>query len=81
MGQTGEGEAAGMKKVKMISQIENPILWPDPTPEEINTPEFMAIWNVIKTWDINVPGAYVGYCGATGNHVKAILDAVKRPKN
>jgi len=50
--------------------------WPDPTPAMLNDPVFEAIWNVIKTWDINVPAVYKGYCGATGNHVRAIHDAV-----
>lgn len=50
--------------------------WPDPTPEMLASPEFNAIWDCIKRWDINVPDAYVGYCGATGNHVRAILDAL-----
>ncbi len=53
------------------------ISWPDPTPEMLENPLFKAIWEVIKGWDINVPGAYVGYCGATGNHTRAIFDAVK----
>ena len=52
------------------------ISWPDPTPEMLDDPLFNAVWGVIKTWDINVPAAYSGYCGATGNHVRAILDAV-----
>jgi hypothetical protein len=50
--------------------------WPDPTPEMLNDPQFEAIWQVIKSWDIHVPEAYSGYCGATGNHVRAILDAL-----
>jgi hypothetical protein len=50
--------------------------WPDPTPEQLNNPVFEAIWQAIKTWDINVPDAYSGYCGATGNHVAAILKAI-----
>jgi hypothetical protein len=55
--------------------------WPDPTPEMLDTPEFIAIWDCIKTWDINVPDAYEGYCGATGNHVRAILEALaNRPR-
>ena len=37
---------------------------------------FNAIWDVIKTWDVNVPEEYEGYCGANGNHVCAIMDAV-----
>ena len=51
--------------------------WPDPTLEMTKTPLFEAIWQVIKDWDINVPGAYVGYMGATGNHARAILEAVQ----
>lgn len=51
--------------------------WLDPDPEMLQTPEFNAIWECIKTWDINVPRAYQGYCGATGNHVRAIFDALK----
>lgn len=50
--------------------------WRDPQSEETETPEFNAVWNLIKNWDINVPDAYEGYCGATGNHVVAILDAL-----
>lgn len=52
--------------------------WPDPTPEMLASPEFEAIWQCIERWDINVPEAYAGYTGATGNHVRAILDAVSR---
>lgn len=55
----------------------NPAPWPDPTPEMLESPEFEAVWQCIKRWDINVPQAYAGYCGATGNHVRAILDALK----
>lgn len=54
------------------------LAWPDPTPEMLDDPRFEAIWQVIKSWDINVPAAYSGYCGATGNHVRAILDALGR---
>lgn len=50
--------------------------WPDPTQEMLETGLFDTIWRVIKTWDINVPHAYGGYCGATGNHARAIYDAV-----
>ena len=39
-------------------------------------PMFNAIWAEIKTWDINVPTEYGGYCGATGSHVAAILAAI-----
>lgn len=54
----------------------NPIKWPGPTPEMLASPEFEAVWQCIKKWDINVPDAYCGYSGATGNHVRAILDAI-----
>jgi hypothetical protein len=49
----------------------------DPTPEELQSPLFNQIWNSIKSWDINVPSEYSGYTGATGNHVCAILDAIR----
>jgi hypothetical protein len=52
-------------------------VWLDPTPEMLSSPEFNAVWNCIKSWDIGVPSVYQGYCGATGNHVRAILDALK----
>lgn len=52
------------------------IPWPDPTPEMLDDPKFNLIWEVIRSWDINVPGAYSGYCGATGNHARAIFDAL-----
>lgn len=51
--------------------------WPSPTEEQINSPQFNAIWNVIKSWDVNVPDQYFGYCGANGNHVVAILNALR----
>lgn len=52
--------------------------WPDPTPEMLNgDPLFDAIWNVIKSWDIAVPEAYSGYTGGTGNHARAIYDAIR----
>jgi hypothetical protein len=49
----------------------------DPTPEELTDPLFERVWQTIKSWDINVPSEYRGYCGATGNHVCAIMDAVR----
>jgi hypothetical protein len=41
-----------------------------------DSPEFRAIWDCIKTWDVNVPAYYHGYCGANGSHVAAILHAL-----
>ena len=51
---------------------------PNPTPEQLASPEFEAIWNVIKSWDVNVPEFYDGYCHANGSHVALILNALKR---
>jgi hypothetical protein len=50
----------------------NPEPWREPRLEELHSPLFAAIWQRIKTWDINVPGVYAGYCGATGNHVVVV---------
>lgn len=62
--------------MKLRSVFQATKEWPDPTPDMLNDPLFEAIWKVIKTWDINVPDAYFGYCGASGNHVRAILDGI-----
>ena len=45
-----------------------------PSADMMNSSSFNAILDVIKTWDINVPEYYNGYCGANGSHVKLILD-------
>jgi hypothetical protein len=51
---------------------------PNPTPAMLaGDPLFDAIWQAIKGWDIGVPGVYSGYCGALGNHARAIYDAVR----
>ena len=63
-------------RVQPISGFTPFIPWPDPTPEQLQTLWFNRIWDAIKTWDINVPEAYEGYCGATGNHVVHILNAI-----
>lgn len=56
---------------------DNLIKWLDPTPEMLDTPAFNAVWSVIKTWDICVPEVDGDlYSGATGNHVRAILDVL-----
>ena len=49
---------------------------PDPTEEELRDPRFLAIWEVSKTWDVNVPEWYQGYMYALGNHAVAILRAL-----
>lgn len=50
---------------------------PSPTKEEMESEEFNALWDIIKTWDINFPEYYSGYCGGNGSHVKVLLDALK----
>lgn len=50
---------------------------PNPSKKTQDAPEFNAIWNCIKTWDVNVPEYYEGYCGANGSHVQLILNAIK----
>ncbi len=52
--------------------------WPEPTIEMLSDPRFESIWQCIRWWDIGVPTIYKGYCAATGNHVRAILDAIDR---
>ena len=52
----------------------------DPIPEMEGHPIWEAIWNEIKTWDINVPTEYVGYMGATGNHAAAIFLAIRNAR-
>lgn len=60
------------------SDVKNPAPWPGPTPEMLNNdPLFEAIWIAIKSWDVNVPSVYGGYCGATGNHARAVYDAIR----
>lgn len=54
---------------------------PNPTAEDLKRPDFEAIWQVIKGWDVNVPTHYTGYCGANGSHVKMILDALDKLKD
>jgi len=57
--------------------------WRDPLPEELNTPDFNAVWNCIKHWNIGLPfdihpdGGQL-YNRSTGNHVVAILDALRQ---
>lgn len=73
-------ETAAALPASSVSQVVpegwKPCQWPDPTPEMLSDPQFEAIWQCIKHWDINVPAAYQGYSSATGNHVRAIMDAL-----
>lgn len=62
--------------LKLADAFRATLTWPGPTPEMLADPLFEAIWQAIKTWDINVPGAYSGYMGATGNHARALFEAI-----
>ena len=53
----------------------------DPTPEELETPEFNALWELMKAWDICTTGNYDSYSNTTGNHIVAVLDALKHTKH
>lgn len=50
---------------------------PSPTESDIKSEEFNAIWDVIKNWDISAPDYYNGYSGASGSHVKLLLEALR----
>jgi ribosomal protein L40E len=51
---------------------------PDPTPEMLKDPVWNAIYDTIKSWDVNVPEFYNGYCGANGSHATLIYQAVQK---
>lgn len=52
---------------------------PNPTKDTLESDLiFEAIWQCIKSWDINVPEYYQGYCGANGSHVQLIVNALKK---
>jgi len=52
--------------------------WPDPTPEMLKSPEFEAVWDLIKTWEIKTPKG--DDLVVTGRHVRAILDSIKESR-
>lgn len=50
----------------------------EPTEDDIYSPEFNAIWQAIKDWDIQrTPGEYELIAGATGTDVMTILNALR----
>lgn len=57
----------------------------DPTEDDIYTPEFDAVWQAIKNWDIGKKpdpddGNDYLYAGATGTDVMTILNAIRPVK-
>ncbi len=55
--------------------------YPDPTDTDLNDPDFEAVWNAIKEWDLSrfreTKDGHRLYAGATGNDVMHILLALK----
>src|SRR3990167_9003538 len=47
-----------------------------PTSADLISPEFNAVWNAIKKWDIEREEG-LGYAGATGTDVMIILNALR----
>lgn len=50
---------------------------PNPTESDLEDPFFNAVFNLLKTWDINIPQYYAGYCSGNGSHVKLIINALQ----
>ena len=50
---------------------------PNPTDTDLVDPVFNAVWEATKSWDVNVPEHYQGYCGMNGSHVMIILNAIR----
>lgn len=46
----------------------------EPTDRDLKLPEFVAVWELIKKWDIGKRGLY---SGATGTDVMEILNALR----
>jgi hypothetical protein len=70
---TREDLARDRRDAKMLPATFH---YTDPPAWMLAHPMFETIWDEIKTWDVNVPTEYTGYCGATGNHAAAILLAI-----
>ena len=66
-----------MNITELISGCETKQM-PNPSEEDLKSQEFNAIWKVIKSWDVNVPEYYRGYCGASGSHVMLILNELRK---
>lgn len=67
-------EPATFPKTSKLDKME----MPNPTVADMSSFLFNAIWNVIKSWDVNAPKYYDGYCGANGSHVKLIMDSIDK---
>jgi len=54
---------------------------PDPTEAMLKDPVWNAIYDTIKTWDVNVPEFYNGYCHSTGSHATLIYEAIQKAQS
>jgi hypothetical protein len=52
-------------------------MYPNPTESDVNSPEFKAIWEAIKGWDLQRQKG-VGYGGVSGSDVMHILEALRK---
>ena len=48
----------------------------EPTPQDLVSPQFNAVWNAIKGWDIERSEGE-GYANATGTDVMIVLNSLK----
>lgn len=71
----GGSGVLGMPVASAAARIEMREL-PSPTPEEQADPLFVALFNVIKLWDIRTEHD-TGYCGGNGSHALLLLNAVR----
>jgi len=63
------------EKEPLPNIVSNKSVFPSPTEKEMESPEFKAIFNLIKRWDIGI--VKQGYTRGNGTHVKLILDTLK----
>ena len=47
---------------------------------EITSPEFDAVWNLIKSWEIKIPEINENIYQSNGAHVRLILDVIKNSR-
>ena len=72
------GEALARDELVVSHRAKAPVALPNPSQAMLNGDRlFDAIYSVIKSWDVNVPEFYQGYCGANGSHATLIYDAIK----
>lgn len=71
--------AATVVPMDPVARQGDLLTMPSTTPEMLaSDPLFNAIYEAIRSWDVNVPACYVGYCGANGSHAAMIYASVKR---